>query len=114
MKNIKQLKKEIEEKNKEHREEAKRLRIEPLSDNGWDDTIELEAKLQTLKQVCEEIENVEKRKIDNYYAEDGLCKCKLNQDFSDDAGKENPWWINLEDFRNWIDELLKKFQGEEQ
>ena len=41
--------KEIEKRNKVHREEAKRLKIQPLGDMGWDDTIELEATISGMQ-----------------------------------------------------------------
>ena len=87
MKNINQLKKEIERKNKKHRKEAERLGIEPLSGGGWGDTIEPEAKLQTLQEVCKEIKKIFKREIE------------LQTVGTDTIDK--------------IEELLKKFQGEE-
>jgi len=48
---IEDLEKEIERRNLIHRKGAEKLGIEPLGNNGWDDTIELEAKLSALKQA---------------------------------------------------------------
>ena len=87
MKNITELKKEIERKNKKHRKKAKRLNIEPLGDGGWDDTIEPEAELKILQEVCKEMKKVFKREIE------------LQTVGTDTIDK--------------IEELLKKFQGEE-
>jgi len=57
---IKKIEEEIERRNKKHREKARKFRIEPLSDNGWEDTIELESKLSgyklALKDVLSEID----------------------------------------------------------
>lgn len=41
----------------------------------------------------------------DYYSKD--CVCQINSDFADDIGKENPWWVNLEDLYNFIDELKR-------
>ncbi len=41
--------KEIEKRNKAHKEEAKRLKITPLGDGGWDDTISLEGELSGMQ-----------------------------------------------------------------
>ena len=89
MKNIIEIKKEIERKNKKHRKEAKRLNIKPLGDGNWDDTIESEAELRILQEVCKEIE----KEID---------KCK---GYGIKKGKVNILIV--------LEELLKKFQGEE-
>jgi len=103
MKNINQLKKEIEKRNKLHRKEAERLNIEPLSDGGWEDTIELEAELKILKQVCEEIKKRYDKVVNefNKIPEKDTSKEAIKKKFSFSGA-----YIILE-------ELLKKFQGEE-
>jgi len=50
-KEIADIEKEIEKRNLKNRQKAIELGLEPLDDNGWDDTIELEAKLSTLKSA---------------------------------------------------------------
>ena len=40
-----EIQQEIARRNKIHRQEAIKLKIKPLSDNNWDDTIELQARL---------------------------------------------------------------------
>ncbi|MBU0894951.1 MAG: hypothetical protein KKB88_05910 [Nanoarchaeota archaeon] len=58
IKEIEELKEEIKRRNLIHKEEAIRLKIEPLDDNGWCDTIELETKLQTLQKANKQFAEV--------------------------------------------------------
>lgn len=57
-KSINQIEKEIERRNNLHREKAIKLKIEPLSDNGWDDTIELQATLTALKEKSKQVQDI--------------------------------------------------------
>ncbi len=58
---VKEKLKKIEKRNKAHREEAKRLKIAPLSDGGWDDTINLESELIGMQiAIKSELEFLEK------------------------------------------------------
>ncbi len=60
---VKEKLKEIEKRNKAHREQAKRLKIAPLSDGGWDDTINLEGELKGMQTAIKsELEFLEKEK----------------------------------------------------
>jgi|AntAceMinimDraft_17_1070374.scaffolds.fasta_scaffold28194_5 TRAP-type mannitol/chloroaromatic compound transport system substrate-binding protein len=92
MKNIQKLKEEIKKINKTHRKEAERLMINPLEDNNWNDTIELETGIKTLQEVCKEI------KKDIKYQ-----KTKLKGDFE----KDKPIAWRIIGFKN----LLKLIEG---
>lgn len=56
-KTIMDIEKEIEKRNNQHRQDAIRLKIKAMSDNGWTDTIELEVELETKKEVIKMIKN---------------------------------------------------------
>lgn len=48
---IKEVRKELNKRNKAHRKEGIILGIAPLSDNGWFDTLKLEGELKILKEL---------------------------------------------------------------
>ncbi len=57
MKTEKELKEEIEKRNKIHRRKGRELGIN-LSDGNWNDTIELEAQLKTLQERNAEVKEI--------------------------------------------------------
>jgi len=106
MKNIKQLKKEIEKKYlkirgwKNWKEFDKVIESSELDINTRDELIDICIK-KTIQKVCEEIEKWIKKKVkDDYWTKD-------DENGMLDRGKE----ICLVDL---YEELLKKFQGEEE
>ena len=80
---VKEKLKEIERRNKAHRKEAIRLKIEPFDDGGWYDTIEIEDFLEGMQiAIKSELEFLERDMMD-FMNINGTCFRIMNNRITD-------------------------------